>query len=204
MATPSPVQGLQGLSQAARKITGWYIAAAVLFIVLEMLAVMEPFVASLAVSRLVAWLLIFGAVIHLIGAFKGGATKQVFLQGLAGLAYLVGGYYCLRHPLLALGTLTLVLAAVILGGGALEIVSYFRLRRENASGWLLFNGIIALLLGGMIWLHWPSSSVWAIGILVGMTLFMTGTTRLMFGLAARKLIRGAARQCARGNSRESR
>jgi uncharacterized membrane protein HdeD (DUF308 family) len=54
------------------------------------------------------------------------------------------------------------------------------------------NGIITLLLGGLIWFHWPSSTVWAIGILVGVNLLMTGITRLMFGLAIRKLVGSAA------------
>jgi uncharacterized membrane protein HdeD (DUF308 family) len=57
---------------------------------------------------------------------------------------------------------------------------------------LLLNGIITLLLGGFIWFHWPSSSVWAIGILVGVDLLMTGISRLMFGLAARKLVARAS------------
>jgi len=192
MATASPAQSLQGPVESARKITGWYIAAAVLFIVLGMLAIIEPALAGLAVSRLVGWLLVFGGVSHLIGAFKGGGAKHVGFQVLVGLAYLIGGFYCLMHPLLAIGSLTLLLAAVILAGGVLEIITYFRLKGENASGWMLFNGIIALLLGGMIWFHWPSSSVWAIGILVGTTLLMTGMTRLMFGLAARRLVRHAA------------
>ena len=192
MATASPAQSLQGPVESARKTTGWYIAAAVLFIVLGMLAIIEPALAGLAVSRLVGWLLVFGGVSHLIGAFKGGGAKHVGFQVLVGLAYLIGGFYCLMHPLLAIGSLTLLLAAVILAGGVLEIITYFRLKGENASGWMLFNGIIALLLGGMIWFHWPSSSVWAIGILVGTTLLMTGMTRLMFGLAARRLVRHAA------------
>src|SRR5215469_221089 len=192
MATASPAQSLQGPVESARKITGWYIAAAVLFSVLGMLAIIEPALAGLAVSRLVGWLLVFGGVSHLIGAFKGGGAKHVGFQVLVGLAYLIGGFYCLMHPLLAIGSLTLLLAAVILAGGVLEIITYFRLKGENASGWMLFNGIIALLLGGMIWFHWPSSSVWAIGILVGTTLLMTGMTRLMFGLAARRLVRHAA------------
>lgn len=192
MSTASPAEGLQSPSPIVRKITGWYIAAAVLFIVLGMLAIIEPALAGLAVSRLVGWLLVFGGVTHLIGAFKGGGAKQVVFQVLVGLAYVIGGFYCLMHPLLAIGTLTLLLAAVILAGGALEIISYFRLKDENASGWMLVNGIITLLLGGMIWFHWPSSSVWAIGILVGVTLLMTGMARLMFGLAARKFIRQAA------------
>jgi len=192
MSTASPAEGLQSPSPIARKITGWYIAAAVLFIVLGMLAIIEPALAGLAVSRLVGWLLVFGGVTHLIGAFKGGGARQVVFQVLVGLAYLIGGFYCLMHPLLAIGTLTLLLAAVILAGGALEIISYFRLKDEDASGWMLVNGIITLFLGAMIWFHWPSSSVWAIGILVGVTLLMTGMARLMFGLAARKFVRHAA------------
>jgi uncharacterized membrane protein HdeD (DUF308 family) len=56
---------------------------------------------------------------------------------------------------------------------------------------MLLNGIVALLLGGLIWAQWPSSSAWAIGTLVGVNLLMTGITRLMFGLAGRRLIKHA-------------
>jgi uncharacterized membrane protein HdeD (DUF308 family) len=52
---------------------------------------------------------------------------------------------------------------------------------------MLVNGLITLFVGGLIWLHWPSSSVWAIGTLVGVNLLMTGISRLMLGVAARKL-----------------
>jgi uncharacterized membrane protein HdeD (DUF308 family) len=190
MATTSSTQG-SGPLRVVKKITGWYIVAAVLFIVLGLFAIIEPAVAGLAVALLVGWLLILGGVTHLIGAFKGGA-KQVIFQVLIGIIYLIGGFYCLTHPLLAIGTLTLLLAAVILVEGVLEIISYFRLKGEDASGWMLLNGIITLFLGGMIWLHWPSSSIWAIGILVGVNLLITGMTRLMFGLAARRLIKRAA------------
>jgi len=192
MATASPAQGMQGPLRATKKITGWYIVAAVLFIVLGLFAIIEPAVAGLGVTLLVGWLLLFGAVAHLIGAFKGGGAKHVVFQVLIGIAYLIGGLYCLAHPLLAIGTLTLLLAAVIFAGGVLEVILYFRLKGEKTSGWVLFNGVIAILLGGMIWFHWPSSSIWAIGILVGVNLLMTGMTRLMFGLAARKLVSRAA------------
>ena len=178
--------------RVVKKITGWYVVAAVLFIVLGLFAIIEPAVAGLAVALLVGWLLIFGGASHLIGAFKGGGAKQVIFQLLIGIIYLISGFYCLTHPLLAIGTLTLLLASVILVEGVLEIISYFRLKGEDASGWMLLNGIITLLLGGLIWFHWPSSSIWAIGILLGVNLLMTGMTRLTFGLAARKLIKRAA------------
>jgi uncharacterized membrane protein HdeD (DUF308 family) len=193
MATANPVPGLEGRLGVAKKITGWYIAAAVLFIVLGIFAIIEPGVASLGVTLLVGWLLIIGAVGHLIGAFKGGGAKQVIFQLLIAVVYFIGGIYFLTHPIMALGTLTLLLAGVILAEGVLEIISYFRMKGEGASGWVLFNGIVTIFLGCLIWFHWPSSTVWAIGILVGVNLLMTGITRLMFGLAVRKVIPKTAR-----------
>jgi uncharacterized membrane protein HdeD (DUF308 family) len=106
--------------------------------------------------------------------------------------YIVGGFYFLTHPLLGLGTLTLVLAVIILMAAVCEAIAYFRSRGEGGSGWLLVNALITLLLGGMIWFHWPSSSVWAIGTLVGVNLLMTGISRLMLGLVARKLVNRVA------------
>jgi len=192
MGTASPAQGLPGPRNVAKKITGWYIATAVLLIVLGLFGIIEPGVAGLGVTLLVGWILIVGAMMHFVAAFKGGGAKQVLFQVLIGVVYLIGGLYFLTHTIMAVGTLTLLLAAIILVEGIIEVVSYVRLRGEGASGWILFNGIVTLLLGGLIWFHWPSSSVWAIGTLVGVNLLMTGMTRLMFGLAARKLLVRAA------------
>ena len=193
MATASPVQNLQGPSPATRKITGSYFAVAALFIVLGILAIIEPAVAALAVSILVGWLLVFGGLVYLIGAATGRGVKEVIFQVAIGIIYLVGGRYSLTHPRLAMGALTLLLGAVITAGGAAEIVSNLRLKSADASKWMLFNGIITFFVGGIICFHWPSSSVWAIGTFVGLTLLMTGMTRLMFAFTARKLSRPEAR-----------
>jgi uncharacterized membrane protein HdeD (DUF308 family) len=186
MATAGPV------IKAARRFSGWLIVAAILFIVLGVFAIIEPAVAGLGVALLVGWLLIFGGISHFVSAFECGGARRVLFQILAGVVFMIGGYYLLMHPLLALGTLTLLLAAVILVAGVCEIVTYFRLRNEQASGWMLFNGIVALVVGLMIWLQWPSSSIWAIGTLVGVNLLLTGITRLMVGLTGRTLTRHAA------------
>jgi uncharacterized membrane protein HdeD (DUF308 family) len=189
MVTANPAQGLRGPAETAKKITGWYIGFAVLFIILGIIAIAEPMLAAIAVALLVGWLLIFGGVAHLVSAFGGGGAGRVFWQVLIGVVYLIGGFYFLTHPLVGVGTLTLVLAGIILAEGVLEIIAFFKTRTSGGSVWLLINGLITLLLGGLIWFHWPSSSVWAIGILLGVNLLMTGITRLMFGLAARKLVK---------------
>ena len=187
MATANPTEGLRGAGTIIKKASGWFIGMAVVFILLGMMAIIEPGVAGLAVTILVGWLLIFGSVAHLVAAFSGGGAGRVIWQVLIGIVYIFGGVYFLTHPLLALGTLTLLLAVIILAEAVFEIIAYFRMRSERGAGWLLVNALITLLLGGLIWFHWPSSSVWAIGILVGVNLLMTGISRLMFGLAARQL-----------------
>jgi uncharacterized membrane protein HdeD (DUF308 family) len=187
MATSNVTQGLHGPGDLVKKATGWFIAIAVLFILLGIFAIAEPWTAGLGVTLLVGWLLVIGAVAHFIAAFKGGGAKHVILQVLVGIVYLIGGLYFLTHTIMGMSTLTLLLSGVILAEGVLEIVAYFRLRSMHGASWMLVNGVVTLLLGGLIWFHWPSSSVWAIGTLVGVNLLMTGISRLMLGLAARKL-----------------
>ena len=189
MAT-NVTEGLRGsgfISRARR----WYIGMAVVFIILGIFSIVEPGLAGLAVAFLVGWLLIFAGAAHLLGTFSGGGVARVIWQLILGAIYIVGGIYFLTHPLMALGTLTLLLAGIILAEAVLEFVVYFQTRKEGGSGWRLANGLITLLLGGLIWFHWPSSSVWAIGTLVGVNLMMTGISRLMLGTAARRLARGA-------------
>jgi len=187
MATASPTEGFRGAGTVINKASGWFIGMAVVFILLGTMSIIEPGVAGLAVTILVGWLLIFGGGAHLVAAFSGGGAGRVIWLVLIGIVYIVGGFYFLTHPLLGLGTLTLLLAVIILMEAAFEVISYFPMRGEGGSGWLLVNALITLLLGGLIWFHWPSSSAWAIGILVGVNLLMTGISRLMFGLAARQL-----------------
>jgi uncharacterized membrane protein HdeD (DUF308 family) len=188
MSASNVTEGLGGPGALVKKATGWFIAIAVLFILLGIFAIAEPWTAGLGVTLLVGWLLVIGAVAHFIAAFKGGGAKHVILQLVVGLVYLIGGLYFLTHTIMGVSTLTLLVSGVILVEGVLEIVAYFRLKSMHGASWMLINGIVTLLLGGLIWFHWPSSSVWAIGTLVGVNLLMTGISRLMVGLAARKLV----------------
>jgi uncharacterized membrane protein HdeD (DUF308 family) len=193
MATANPTEGLHGAGTIIKKASGWFIGMAVAFILLGIFAIVEPGVAGLAVTILVGWVLIFGGVVHTVAAFSRGGLGRVIWHVLIGIVYVVGGFYFLTHPLLGLGTLTLLLAVIILTEAVFEVIAHFRTRGTGGSGWLLVNALITLLLGGLIWFHWPSSSAWAIGTLVGVNLLMTGISRLMIGIAARNLVnRGSA------------
>jgi uncharacterized membrane protein HdeD (DUF308 family) len=185
MAEHSPVD-------VVRHASTWSILWGVLLIVFGMLAVGAPFLAAVAVSAVIAWLIIFAGLVHLILAFHVHRAGSMIWKLLVGLAYLFFGAYLIMHPVLGVASLTLVLASLFLIEGILDVVLFFHMRSMRGSGWVLGDGIITLLLGLLIYLQWPSSSLWAIGTLVGVSMIISGVTRIMFSLAVRRVAAAAA------------
>jgi len=150
-----------------------------------MLAIASPFVAAVAVNVLVAWLVVLAGVVHLIVAFHTREAGSMIWRLLVGLAYLCFGVYLIARPAVGVASLTLVLASLFLVEGIFNIILYFRIRSILRATWILLDGIVTLLLGAMIYMQWPSSSAWAIGTLVGVSLIFSGVTRVMMSLAVR-------------------
>lgn len=155
-------------------------------IILGMLAVGSPFLAAVAVNVLVAWLIALAGVVHLTVAFHTREAGSMIWRLLVGLAYVFFGVYLVAHPALGVASLTLVLASLFLVEGILNVALFFKMRSVPGSSWFLIDGIITLLLGLMIYMQWPSSSAWAIGTLIGVSLIVSGLTRVMLSLAVRR------------------
>jgi uncharacterized membrane protein HdeD (DUF308 family) len=66
------------------------------------------------------------------------------------------------------------------------------MRPAGGANWVLIDGIVTLLLGMMIYMQWPMSSAWAIGVLVGVSMIISGVTRVMLSLAVRKVTTAVA------------
>jgi len=158
----------------------------VLLIVFGMVAVGLPLLAVVAVSAMVAWLIILAGVVHLVLGFRAHGAGSMIWKILVGIAYLCFGGYLIVHPLLGVASLTLLLASLFVIEGILNIVLFVKMRPIHGSSWVLVDGIITLLLGLMIYLQWPSSSLWAIGTLVGISMIFSGVARVMMSLAVRK------------------
>jgi uncharacterized membrane protein HdeD (DUF308 family) len=157
-----------------------------LLVVLGVMAIGSPFLAAVAVSVTVAWLIVLAGVIHMVLAFRAHSAGSVIWKVLVGLAYLCFGGYLIVHPILGVASLTLVLASLFVIEGVLDFVLFAKMRPLQGSTWVLLDGIVSLLLGAMIYLQWPSSSGWAIGTLVGISLIFSGVARIMISFAARK------------------
>lgn len=143
--------------------------------------------AAVAINAVIAWLIVLGGAVHLVLAFHAHGAGSVVWKALVGLAYIAFGGYLLMHPLLGVASLTLLLASLFLIEGVLDIVLYAKLRPARGASWVLFDGLVTLLLSLLIWIHWPSSSAWAIGTLVGVSMIMSGVARVMMSLAVRRL-----------------
>jgi uncharacterized membrane protein HdeD (DUF308 family) len=177
---------LQTSSVALRQASIWSMVWGMLLIAFGALAIASPFVAAVTVSVFLAWLIIFGGVVHLVLAFHAHRSGSLLGKLLVGLAYVVIGGYLLVHPVLGVATLTLLLAALFLVEGVLDVAMFFQLRPARGTGWMLLDGLITLGLAAMIGAHWPSSSLWAIGTLVGVSLIFSGVARVMMSLSARR------------------
>lgn len=165
-------------------------------VILGVLAVGSPMMAAVAVNAVISWLIVLAGVVHLAVAFHLREAGSVIWRALVGLAYIFFGVYLIAHPRIGVASLTLVLGSLFLVEGIFDIALFFRVRSIRGSAWILFDGIITLLLGLLIYLQWPSSSAWAIGTLVGVSMIVSGVTRLMLSLAVRNVTNRPSQRAA--------
>lgn len=180
-ATPSP------LGMAKHAVTG-SIFFSVLMIIAGLAAIFVPPAAGVAVAVFVGWLLIFSGVMHLVFGWHTRSTGGFLWELLLAIAYGWIGFYVLVHPLAGLEALTLALAIYLGAEALLELLLFFKLRPIGGSPWLLFDAIVTLILAVLVFKTWPSSSLWVIGTLVGISMLFAGVSRLGLSMAARRLV----------------
>jgi uncharacterized membrane protein HdeD (DUF308 family) len=168
-----------------KKTVGWSIGLSVLMIVAGILAIASPLAAGIAVNIVVAWLLVFSGCVHLVFSWNARSGGGFLWELLVGILYIFIGVYLLMHPVAGLISLTIALAIYLFLEAILEFVLGFTLRPLPGTGWLIFDGIVTLILAVMVWRTWPTSAPWLIGTLVGISMLFSGTARLMVSLAAR-------------------
>lgn len=157
----------------------------VIAIILGFLCMFTPLLTGIAVAFLVGTLVLIGGIVRVVWAFQAESFGQGLLKFAIGALTLLGGIVLVSDPLLATGFLTVLLSAYLFADGVCEIAAALQFRSESGWGWMLFGGIVSILLGLMIWSQFPLSGAWAIGILLGIKLFLVGMIMLTAGSAVR-------------------
>jgi uncharacterized membrane protein HdeD (DUF308 family) len=187
MATTAQNRLASMLTEEANRVRtnwGWFLALGIVQIVAGMLAVSFAFTATLASVVTLGILLLIATGGQMAAAILARDWRGFFLFLLLGILYAVAGFLMLQHPLLAAEGLTLMLAACFLVGGMFRIIIAL-VERFPSWGWVLFNGVITVLLGIAIWQQWPESGLWVLGLFVGIEFIVNGVTWSVLAVGVR-------------------
>ena len=159
----------------------------VMMFICGFLAITLPLASSIGIVSVLGWLILLSAVAHLIFAFHSGSIGGAVWKLLLAAFYGLTGYYMVAYPMLEVATVTDVLAIFLLCEGVVEIAFYLHIRSAANAIWVLFDGIITLILAYLIWAHWPSNLPRALGTLMGISLMFSGISRFMLSRAFPRL-----------------
>jgi uncharacterized membrane protein HdeD (DUF308 family) len=139
-----------------------------------------------AVGIFVGWLFFVGGIFRALSVWQSRQLPGFAWAMLTAVLAIVLGLILILRPLAGVLTLTMVLVAFFIIEGIASILAAIEHRQHLRSwGWVVFSGIIDLLLAYLIWQGWPSSADWAIGLLVGVNMLFFGLSLVMTALAAR-------------------
>jgi uncharacterized membrane protein HdeD (DUF308 family) len=165
---------------------GWFLTLGIVLVVAGIAAVMFPLVSTIAAKIALGWIFLAAGIVMVIHAFSIQKWGGFLMELLLGVLYLFAGGWLAFFPFTGIVTLTILLAALFLAEGVVEVIMGFRVRPHEGWGWLVFSGLIAVAVGLLIAAELPSSAVWAIGLLVGVNLLSTGISFIVVALAGKR------------------
>jgi len=186
MSAASSSVRTEGAPALFRRNWGWLLAFAIVQIVAGVFAVAIPTVASLIAVAVFGVLMLVAASFQIAHAIRVRKWPGFALHLLGGLLYAAAGVLALLYPFPGLLALTLFLAGLLLADGILRIVLASSLRPQEGWGWFLAGGIASVALCGMLIFGWPSTALWALGLLLGVNLMFSGAMNAALALQCRK------------------
>jgi len=166
----------------------WGIVLGILTAVLGLLLVVYPLFAAKVTTIVIGSILVIAGVFELIQALRAHTVGAFFMGLLLGVVYGFGGVVLLLNPLWGVAVLTVALGVMLVVEAGAAAVLAFQMKPISGWGWLLFDAAITAILGFLILAHWPASSIWAIGTLVGAALFIRGVTRIALSTRLRRVM----------------
>jgi uncharacterized membrane protein HdeD (DUF308 family) len=159
----------------------------VVLVVLGIVALILPPLASIAVAIMFGWVLFLGGAFGLITTLVGRHAPGFWWAILSSLVAIVAGVLLFGWPAGGALSLTVILTGFLAADGILTIMLSLEYRRALHSRWLwlLINGVIDLFLAAIIFVGLPASAAWAIGIIVGVDMLFGGSSLIAMSLAAR-------------------
>jgi uncharacterized membrane protein HdeD (DUF308 family) len=166
-----------------------FLVEGVVLVVLGLLAIVLPPIATLAVEILFGWLFLVSGVVGLITTFWMRQAPGFWWALLSAVIGIAAGIVLLAWPLSGVLTLTLVLIVFFAIEGVASIMYALEHKRELSGRWgfMLASGIVDLIVAAVIFIGLPGTAAWAIGILVGINMIFGGSALIAMALHAREI-----------------
>jgi len=162
---------------------GWIVALGVVYLVAGFIALGSVVMATVASVFVVGIMMIVAGIAEIINAFQCKGWGKFLAWALLGVLYIIAGFITFENPLFAAVILTLLLGAALIASGIVRIFLALSMKRESPWIWVLVSSLITLVLGVLILARWPVSSVYTLGIFLGIDLVMAGAGWLGLGFA---------------------
>jgi uncharacterized membrane protein HdeD (DUF308 family) len=190
MSTTAPASGSldspSGLAPLRDK-SGWIVALGVVYVVAGLIALGSVVLATVVTVFVVGIMMLIAGVAEVINAFQLKNWGKFLLWLLLGVLYIIAGFITFENPLLAAALLTLFLGCALIASGAMRVVLGFAMKSEMPWIGVVLSGVITFLLGLIILIHWPVSSLYVLGIFLGIDLIFAGASWIGIGFGLRRL-----------------
>jgi uncharacterized membrane protein HdeD (DUF308 family) len=165
----------------------WFLILGIAMVVLGLIAVSYSCImtVTMAATVLFGFFLLASGIGEIIHSFWVGRWSGMLLHLLIGILYTFTGFIVIDQPVEAAVQLTLLIAIFLMVTGIFRIV-FAVSERFSGSGWVMLNGAVTFILGLMIYKQWPDSSLWVIGLFIGIDLIFNGISWIMLSLGLRK------------------
>jgi uncharacterized membrane protein HdeD (DUF308 family) len=172
--------------EEVRQRWGWLLFLGIVMVVLGTIAFFIMPAATVGTVLVLGWLLVFSGVMETIQAFRERKSGGLFLHLVGGILGVLVGLLVVTHPLAGALAWTLLFASFFTVIGIFRLVTAIRMKFPN-WGWAVFDGVVTTALGLLLWLEWPWSGLWFMGLAVGISLILRGWSYIMFALAVHNL-----------------
>jgi uncharacterized membrane protein HdeD (DUF308 family) len=169
-----------------RRKWGWLLALGIGLLVLGIVALALTPITTFAAVMVLGWLMVISGVVEAIHAFRVRTWGGFFLHLIGGILGVAVGLLIVTHPVAGALAWTMLFAALFTVIGVFRTVAAIRLKFPN-WGWAVFDGIVTLALGILLWVQFPWSGLWFLGVAAGVSLIVRGWTYVMFAWAIRTL-----------------
>jgi uncharacterized membrane protein HdeD (DUF308 family) len=177
----------RALTQSVREHWVLFLIEGIVLVVLGVVAIIIPPIASIAVTIFLGWLFLISGIVGLVTTFWARHAPGFWWSLLSAVLAIAAGVVLLGWPVRGLISLTLLLIVFFIIEGVLSIMYAFEHKKELSGrwGWMLISGIIDLILAAIIWGGLPETATWALGLLVGINMLFGGSAMIAIALHAR-------------------